>query len=436
MRNAPYQGANARAGCRCAVARAGRTGRRGHRMMRRRQFALSVAAALALPFEVRAQQQAPRIGLLRLAPLDPTGHFLAVVGGGLKARGLRLLVVDASGGSDRLSAAARQLVAQKPDVVITFGDPSTKAMQQATTSIPIVAMTDDMVRSGLVASLAQPGGNTTGLSILTSELDVKRLQLLHEAVPQATRIGILEDRSTMQTRSRLEEAATRLGVELVIADFSSFDEVARAADRIAASGIGAVNVLATPLIGLSDIDRSTTPVRRPSTSGPNLRSAAGSSGTGPTSRRATGKSRESRRGFSGVPNLATCRSSSRQNRSHDQYEDREGAGPQGSASAARPRRRGHRVTLLRCPRARSLEGHYRPPFPQSTRHDRARRPRPVHRGGDPGPPRPPGPPPRRKKPEGQPPGGSYALMGRDSPSKRSHFVTRRVRPRRGPRRRP
>ena len=224
-------------------------------MMRRREFALSVAAALALPFEVRAQQQAPRIGLLRLAPLDPTERFLAVADGDLKARGLRFLIVDASGGSDRLSAAARQLVAQKPDVVITFGDPSTKAMQQATTSIPIVAMTDDMLRSGLVASLAQPGGNTTGLSILTSELDVKRLELLHEAVPQATRIGILEDRSTVQTRSRLEEAAPRLGVELVIADFGSFDEVARAADRIAASGVGAVNVLATPLIGLSDIDR-------------------------------------------------------------------------------------------------------------------------------------------------------------------------------------
>ncbi len=223
--------------------------------MRRREFALSVAAALALPFEVRAQQQAPRIGLLRLSPIDPTGRFLEAVGGDLKARGLRLLVVDASGGSDRLSAATRQLVAQKPDVVITFGDPSTKAMQQATTSLPIVAMTDDMVRSGLVATLARPGGNTTGLSILASELDVKRLELLHEAVPQATRIGILEDRSTVQTRSRLEEAAPRLGVELVIADFGSRDEALGAADRIAASGVGAVNVLATPLVGTPVIDR-------------------------------------------------------------------------------------------------------------------------------------------------------------------------------------
>ena len=226
--------------------------------MRRREFALSVAAALALPFQVRAQQQASMIGLLRLLPLpqiDPTGRFLATVGGDLKARGLRLLVVDASGGSDRLSAAARQAVAQKPDVVITFGDPSTEAVQQATTSIPIVAMTDDMVRSGLVASLARPGGNTTGLSILSSELDVKRLELIHEAVPQAARIGILADRSTVQTRSRLEEAAHRLGVELVTADFGSFDEVVPAAERIAAGGVGAVNVLATPLIGGSNIER-------------------------------------------------------------------------------------------------------------------------------------------------------------------------------------
>ena len=284
-------------------------------MMRRREFALWVATALALPFEVRAQQRAPTIGLLRLLPLGPTERFLAVVGGDLKARGLRLLVVDASGGSDRLPAAARELVAQKPDVVITFGDPSTKAMQQTTTSIPIVAMADDMVRSGLVASLARPGGNTTGLSILASELDVKRLELLHEAVPQATRIGILEDRSTVQTRPRLEEAASRLGVVLVIADFGNRDEAVDAADQIVASGVGAVNVLATPLVGQSVIDRFNQAFDHAGLPAiyqwPDFAKRGGFLGTGPTSRRATGKSRESRRRFSRVPNLATCRSSSR-----------------------------------------------------------------------------------------------------------------------------
>ena len=129
------------------------------------------------------------IGLLDLGASGPTDRFIDVFRGDLKKRGLedgrdlQLLVVRAAGGENSLSAAAHELVARKPDVVIVFGDPATRAMQQATTSIPIVAMTDDMVGSGLVGGLARPGGNTTGLSILANELDVKRLALLHEAVP-------------------------------------------------------------------------------------------------------------------------------------------------------------------------------------------------------------------------------------------------------------
>src|SRR5262249_47791971 len=69
--------------------------------------------------------------------------------------------------------------------------------------------------SGLVASLAQPGGNTTGVSILASELDVKRLEILHEFIPQARRIAVLIDTTTVATRAQLASAARDLGVELV-----------------------------------------------------------------------------------------------------------------------------------------------------------------------------------------------------------------------------
>ena len=75
-------------------------------------------------------------------------------------------------------------------------------------------MTDDMVGSGLAASLARPGGNTTGVSILASELDVKRLEVLHEFVPQARRIAVLADTTTISTRTQLASAARDLGVEL------------------------------------------------------------------------------------------------------------------------------------------------------------------------------------------------------------------------------
>jgi putative ABC transport system substrate-binding protein len=225
-------------------------------MNRRKFIVLGSAAALTWPATARPGQQAPPvIGLLHLRRWSPTDSFLTVFRGDLKKRGLeegrdlRLLIVQAAGGNDRFAAAARELVAANPDVVVVFGDPATRAVQRATNSIPIVAMTDDMVGSGLVASLARPGGNTTGLSILASELDVKRLELLHTAVPRVARIGILADSTTVAMRPQLEQAARRLGVELVIASFASSGEAVRAADRLAAAGIGAINILATPLIG-------------------------------------------------------------------------------------------------------------------------------------------------------------------------------------------
>ncbi len=224
-------------------------------MQRRRLIGLLGGAAV-WPIAALAQQKArPVIGLLDLGAGSPTDRFLDVFRGDLKKRGLedgrdlQLLVVQAAGGENGLTAAAHELVDRKPDVAIVFGDPAIRAMQQATTSIPIVAMTDDMVGSGLVGGLARPRGNITGLSILASELDVKRLELLHEAVPQAARIGVLADSTTVATGSRLEQAASRLGVELVIAKFASPDEAIRAADQLASSGVGAANVLANPIIG-------------------------------------------------------------------------------------------------------------------------------------------------------------------------------------------
>src|ERR1700732_664194 len=85
-------------------------------------------------------------------------------------------------------------------------------------------MTDDMIGSKLAASLARPGGNTTGVSILASELDVKRLEILHEFVPRAQRIAVLADPTTISTRAHLARAAGDLGVELVPFEAESPDE--------------------------------------------------------------------------------------------------------------------------------------------------------------------------------------------------------------------
>src|SRR5258706_6859041 len=110
-------------------------------------------------------------------------------------RNVRFLFVWAEGRNERAPALAEELVAQNVDLIITFGNPAIRATQRATQAIPIVGMTDDMVGSGLAASMARPSGNTTGVSILAPELDVKRLEILHEFVPQARRIAVLADPS-------------------------------------------------------------------------------------------------------------------------------------------------------------------------------------------------------------------------------------------------
>jgi putative ABC transport system substrate-binding protein len=224
--------------------------------MRRRAFIAMLAAGAASQWHPAGAQQGegPLIGLLHLAPDDPTEHFLAAFRPYMKEHGweegrnLRLLVASAEGGGDRLQAAAQELVAGRVDLIIVAGDPSIRAAQQATTTIPIVGMTDDMLGSGLVASLARPGGNTTGLSILATELDVKRLELLHEAVPKASPIGILADLSTVSTRALLEAASRRLGIALVIETVGRVDEAGNAADELAKAGVKAVNVLASPVL--------------------------------------------------------------------------------------------------------------------------------------------------------------------------------------------
>jgi putative tryptophan/tyrosine transport system substrate-binding protein len=110
-------------------------------------------------------------------------------------------------------------------------------------------MSDDMVAEGLAASMARPGGHTTGVSVLGAQLDLKRLELLHEFVPQAHRIAVLKDPTSVTAKEyQLEPAAARLDLELVIFTVRNADEVGRALDGIAAANVGAVNVLASPML--------------------------------------------------------------------------------------------------------------------------------------------------------------------------------------------
>ena len=155
--------------------------------------------------------------------------------------------------NDRVSGFVAELVARRVDVIVVFGDPPIRTAQQATSVIPIVGMADDLLGSRLVASMARPGGNTTGVSILASELDVKRLELLRELVPRARRIGVLADPNTVSTRTQLETAARALGVELVVASVKDRDAIVPAIDSLAAQRVEAVNVLASPVLNNDSI---------------------------------------------------------------------------------------------------------------------------------------------------------------------------------------
>jgi putative ABC transport system substrate-binding protein len=221
--------------------------------VKRRGFITLLGGTVAAwPLAVRAQQgRLPVVGVLRPIPKDvdqfvePFRRYMRAIGWE-DGRNVRFLFVWAEGRNERAPALAEQLIAQNVDLIVTFGDPAIRAAQRATQVIPIVGMTDDMVGSGLAASMARPGGNTTGVSILSPELDVKRLEILHEFVPQARRIAALADPSTFSNGAQLASAARELGVQLVVFEVQNPADIGGPLDAIAAAGVEAVTVLASP----------------------------------------------------------------------------------------------------------------------------------------------------------------------------------------------
>jgi putative tryptophan/tyrosine transport system substrate-binding protein len=162
------------------------------------------------------------------------------------------LLVDPRGfdlATDELEAAAVAVAKAGPDAIYAGGDAAGRAAQRATAIIPIVVAADDMIRAHLVPSLAHPGGNITGISILATELDGKRLELLMEIVPGIRHIGALVDPETTSS-DQLEElvgAARSRRIELSIHDAKTLNQIAPAIEAAKMSGAQAINVLASAL---------------------------------------------------------------------------------------------------------------------------------------------------------------------------------------------
>ena len=196
----------------------------------------------------------PMVGVLRVNAKDvneafaePFPRYMKLLGWE-EGRNIGFQFLWAGGQNDQLPVLARELVARKVNLIITFGNPAVQAVQRTTTTIPIVGMTDDMVGAGLAASMARPGGNTTGVSILGTELNAKRHELLHEFAPQARRIAVLADPNQFTSRPQLENVSRRFGVDFSIFSARNREEIGPALDAMDRAQVEAVNILASPIL--------------------------------------------------------------------------------------------------------------------------------------------------------------------------------------------
>lgn len=165
-----------------------------------------------------------------------------------EGRSYQALFQWAEGHPERFPALVDELVARHVNVIVALGEPAIEAARRATAAIPIVGMADDMVKDGFAASMNRPGGNATGVNIQNSELDVKRLELLHETLPAAKRIGLLIDSTVPSTQPQLGEAARKLDLALIEFDAPNPKALADAFDALASAHLDAVNVLASPFL--------------------------------------------------------------------------------------------------------------------------------------------------------------------------------------------
>src|SRR5262252_7681711 len=193
----------------------------GVRMRRRDFMALLGSAAATWPLAAHGQQAAkiPRIGILDDAPMWQAFRQALRELGYVQGQNIAYEYRYGDGTPDRLATAAAELVRRPVDLIATYGTPATHAAKEATATIPIVMIgVGDPVRAGLVASLARPGGNITGNTVLSPDLGPKRLQMLREAIPNVSRVAFLinpDNASNVATLAEMKIAAPATGIVLI-----------------------------------------------------------------------------------------------------------------------------------------------------------------------------------------------------------------------------
>jgi len=233
-------------------------------MSTRREFITLLGGAAGWPLAAGAQStKLPVIGFLGVSTPAAQGHMVAALVQRLRELGWiegRTIAIDyrwAEGRDERYSEIAAEFVRLKVDAILTQGTQAAMAAKQATSAIPIVAtVIGDPVGSGLATSLALPGGNVTGLSVVSYDLAAKRLELLLEAVPGVRRIGILVDVGNpvnVEEARQVQAAADKLGLEGFPIAIRLAEDIVPAFDGLK-NRADALHVVANPLI-LSNIVR-------------------------------------------------------------------------------------------------------------------------------------------------------------------------------------
>jgi putative ABC transport system substrate-binding protein len=227
--------------------------------MKRREFiGLIGGATAAWPLAARAQEAARTYHLAFLIPVARSAPGIVAfldelrLHGFVEGQNLSLLPLGFEVRNDQIAETAQTLIKAGPDAILCGGDVAIRTVQQATRTIPILGMTEDMVAAGLVSSLARPGGNTTGISLLSPELDSKRLELLLEGVPRARRVAALSDSSTLPGHiESLHDAVRSRGILLTAVSVGKPDEIGPAIVAAKAAGAEALNVLSSPMLYLN-----------------------------------------------------------------------------------------------------------------------------------------------------------------------------------------
>jgi putative tryptophan/tyrosine transport system substrate-binding protein len=224
----------------------------------RRKFLATLGGAAAWPRAARAQQAAmPVVGFLNGAAPEGYAPMVIAFRQGLKEAGYaegQSVAIEyrwAEGHYDRLSALAADLVHRQVAVIVTGGTPPAFAAKAATSTIPIVINVGiDPVQAGLIASLNRPGGNVTGIAILTAELAAKRVELLHELL-QTTVFASLVNPTSPLTEPEIRgvrDAARSLGLELHVLNATTVGEIDTAFEKLIELGAGALVVSVDPFL--------------------------------------------------------------------------------------------------------------------------------------------------------------------------------------------